>query len=1098
LALASTALPQSQATSADLRGNVVDVNGAAIIGAAVTVSSPERGITRNATTNEHGEFQVLLLPPGRYDVRVEASGFAPQIRKDVTLTVGQRVALDFQLTVAGASEQVIITTEAPIIETERTQQASTIEERRIRELPINRRNFLEFTLLTPGVTDSDAIADNSDFRVAQTPQSGLSFYGSNGRGNSITIDGAENNIGSGGVRSTLSQEAVQEFQVNRSNYTAEFGGASGGIVNIVSKTGTNNVSGSFFFFGRNEALDARNTFAFDPFTGEAVKPDFRRYQVGGTIGGPIKADKTFFFIAYEHLRRDESSIVPILTDRSIFNPTPRQQGLINTLSAIPAFVPLATALRGALTASERTVDIFEANSGIFPFTERVHTPSVRIDHRFNDRDSAFFRLNYSDIDTQNASSRALVGITRANNVRQRDGSAVISWSHLFGPTAVNELRVQYARNNFNVSTRDEFGPEINIAGFGFFGRDIFLPSFSREQRWEVVENFSKSVGNHTIKVGGNYNPNIFFVDSRTFFAGRFSFGEAVPLFNLLPGGPTGPVFGPLNGTLLAVGATNAFGSTVLVNGQLTPLANAAGQRLSFLSATAQIPIADILETPINALQAFNLGLPLFYQQGFGDPIFRKTVHNFSVYAQDSWKVRPNFTLNYGLRYELNPWTDIMNVDKNNFAPRLGFSWDPWNNKETVIRGGYGIYYSPIYVQIPNVIDTLDGEQIRQVFVPLTGVPGLVVPGTTTPVTSALIYQTLLAQGVIGNREIRESDLRQFGIIPGPNAVNSVKFVGDPDYRNGYTQQASLGIERQLTGSMAVSADYIFVRGAKLTRSRDINYLPNPNPQLLARGVPLGGIGFNEITGSVIGSTAAGRIDPRFLQVNIYESSANSFYHGMALSFTKRYSNGFLISANYTLSKAIDEVTDFNSDFQPNNQFCSRCERSLSPFDQRHRFVLTGVFDSPLKAERGSGAISQILGNWTIAPILTAVSSRPFNLLTGVDINGDTHSTTDRPLVAGSNPLPAGRNIGRGPGFFEVNLRLARNFSLGERARIEAIIEGFNIFNRVNFTSVNNFVGPNFLVMGNPEGIEGLPPTRPLAFTSAHNARQIQFGAKVIF
>jgi hypothetical protein len=161
-------------------------------------------------------------------------------------------------------------------------------------------------------------------------------------------------------------------------------------------------------------------------------------------------------------------------------------------------------------------------------------------------------------------------------------------------------------------------------------------------------------------------------------------------------------------------------------------------------------------------------------------------------------------------------------------------------------------------------------------------------------------------------------------------------------------------------------------------------------------------------------------------------------------------------------------------------------------------VLTGVFDSPLKAERGAGVISRILGNWTIAPILTAVSSRPFNLLTGVDINGDTHSTTDRPLVAGSNPLPAGRNIGRGPGFFEVNLRLARSFPIGERARIEAIIEGFNIFNRVNFTSVNNFVGPNFLVTGNPEGIEGLPPTRPLAFTAAHNARQIQFGAKVIF
>jgi hypothetical protein len=1095
LSFGATALPQSQAISADLRGTVTDQNGAVVAGAIITVTSAERGIARTAKTDDRGEYQILLLPPGTYDVKVEAGGFATQLHKGITLTVGQRQVLDFELKVAGAAEQVVITTEAPLIEVERTQQANTIEERRIRDLPINRRNFLDFALLAPGVTDSDAIADNSDFRVTQTPQSGLSFYGSNGRGNSVTIDGAENNNGAGGVRSTISQEAVQEFQINRSNYTAEFGGASGGIVNIVSKTGTNEWRGSFFLFGRNEALDARNPFYFDPNTGRAIKPDFRRYQTGGTLGGPIRRDRTFFFFAYEHLRRNEQGVVPIIFDRSIFGLTPQQRALVSLLSGVPSFAPLAAGLQAALTATPQTVKTFEDNSGIFEFRERVHTPSFRIDHRRGERDSFFFRINYTSQQTQNASTRALVGVTRATNVDLDEGSAVLSWSHIFSPSSVNEFRAQFAHTNVLYSTRDPNGPEINIAGFGFFNRDIFLPSYTREQRYEIVENFSKTIGSHTIKLGGTFNPDKYFVDSRTFFSGRFSFGEAIPLFNLLPGGVTGPTFAALNNFLLSQGGAigaNQKGSTILVGGRLVPLADSQGRRLTFLSPTVQIPIADVLETPITALQAFNLGLPVFYQQGFGDPTYRQTIWNWAVYAQDSWKARSNLTINYGLRYELNPFYNTLNVDKNNFGPRVGFSWDPFGDKKMVVRGGYGIYYSPIYAQIGYVVRNLDGVVIRQTFVPLTGIPG------NPSVTSATIYRTLLSQGVIGKRPILESDLAQFGIIPGPNAINSVKFVGDPKYVNSYTQQTSLGIERQLGNQMAISIDYIFVRGLKITRSREINYRPNSDPLLRARGVPEGGIGFNEFTGAVIGSTAVARIDPRFLQVNIYESSGNSFYHGMAVSFTKRYSNNFLLVANYTLSKAIDEVVDFNSDFQPTNQFCTRCERSLSSFDQRHRFVLTGVFDSPLQARGGAGALSYIFGDWTVAPIITAVSARPFNLLVGTDVNGDAHSNTDRPIVPGDQPAPLGRNMGRGPNFVELSLRLTRRIPLGERIRLEAILEGFNILNRVNFASVNNFVGPGYQGPFRPTGIKGLPVTQPLAFTSSFNARQIQFAAKLTF
>ncbi|MGH9827664.1 MAG: carboxypeptidase regulatory-like domain-containing protein, partial [Blastocatellia bacterium] len=226
------AFPQAQATSADLRGTITDQNGAVVAGATITLSSTERGIARTAKTDERGQYQLLAVPPGSYEMTSQAPGFAPQINKGVVLTIGETQVLDVQMSVKGATEQVVVTTQPPLVEIDKTQQSNTIDERRINDLPINRRNFLDFTLLVPGVTDSSAIADNSDFRVVQTPQSGLSFYGSNGRGNSITIDGVEDNSGSGGVRSTVSQDAVQEFQVNRSNYSAEFGGASGGIVNI--------------------------------------------------------------------------------------------------------------------------------------------------------------------------------------------------------------------------------------------------------------------------------------------------------------------------------------------------------------------------------------------------------------------------------------------------------------------------------------------------------------------------------------------------------------------------------------------------------------------------------------------------------------------------------------------------------------------------------------------------------------------------------------------------------------------------------------------------------------------------------------------------
>src|SRR5271169_4352404 len=323
---------QGTGTSGEIRGTVTDPTGGTVPKATVTVEDSEKGIRRTAVTETDGGYRVTGLPPASYTVTVETSGFQKEIRKDVLLNVGQTLILDFHLQLASATAHVEVTGELPVVETERGSQADTLTQEDIANLPIGRREYLTFTLLAPGVSNSTRLASDQDYRVKQTPQSGLSFYGSNGRGNSVTVDGGEANDDSGGVRLTVSQDAVQEFQINRSNYSADLGGASGASINIVTKSGSNELHGSLFGFFRNDALDARDPFAFSSAlapnptfsnfnttsTGRPIKNSLSRQQYGGNIGLPIVKDKTFLFASFEGLRQDSQNSVPLLTDSSIF------------------------------------------------------------------------------------------------------------------------------------------------------------------------------------------------------------------------------------------------------------------------------------------------------------------------------------------------------------------------------------------------------------------------------------------------------------------------------------------------------------------------------------------------------------------------------------------------------------------------------------------------------------------------------------------------------------------------------------------------------------------------------------------------------------
>jgi hypothetical protein len=1052
---------QASSTLADLRGQVVDTTEAAIPNAKVTLTDLSKGTVRTATSDGEGNYQFIGLLPSTYELKVEASGFATGLTK-IELTVGQQANVPVKLTAGGVEVKIDVVAGTEVVETQRTEQSNVIEARQINNLPINRRNFLDYALLTPGVVDADNIADSSDFRVAQTPQSGLSFGGNNGRGNMVQVDGAETLGSSGGVQATISQEGVQEFQVIRNSFSAEFGGASGGVVNIVSKSGRNDFFGSAFGLFRDKTFDARNAFDFNP---DGQSP-FNRQQYGGSVGGPVKQDKTFFFAAVERFSQERTAFVNLLSDPAIFQPTTSQTALFNYLSGVPQFAPVAAGLRGALTttaaAYPRTIQLFTNASGQFPFDESQTQFSTRFDHNFSDKSTGYLRFNITDGNFENQAAGALTAVSRGRKVDSFNGGVVASHNYQFNATALNELKAQYSYTRTGFFTNDPLGPEINIEGFGFFGRDIFLPSETIERHYDIYDNFTKVAGNHTWKFGGSAFFHRITSTSETFFGGRFNFGAAIPLSNI-----------------------------IALNPQLgTPVLTALTQ---FLTAN-QPSLLPALSAPINALQSYNLNLPIVYQQGFGDAAANSWTNRYALYAQDTWKVRNNFTLNYGLRYALHDEPFFVPTYKKDWQPRASFSWDPRGNGKTVIRGGAGIFVGFLNNAVANVTTELSGmgdpSNINIVLATATS-------GALGLPTSFAVYQTLLARGVIGSRTITLADISAapLNLRAGPGVPLEVRFRLGPDYRNPTTYQASFGVQRDLGAGFALELSYLYTRGLHITRNHDINQFKQTGPVNPLN--PLGGPTF--IRFPTAAQTAAGLTsdfrNPLRLQDNVYDTTADTFYHGFTAQIQKRFAQNFSLNAHYTLSKAIDEVTDFNSDFSAQNPLNLRLDRALSAFDQRHRFVASAVILSSFE--------NPVLRDWLLAPIVVAQSGRPFNLLLGFDANGDGRSQSDR-------PGQAGRNTGRGEAFYSFDMRLARRFFARENRYLEFTIEGFNLFNRVNFLGINNTLGGACVANGLPvactagatpltdyslQGRADQKPTAPLGFTSAADPRQLQFGVR---
>ncbi len=375
----------------------------------------------------------------------------------------------------------------------------------------------------------------------------------------------------------------------------------------------------------------------------------------------------------------------------------------------------------------------------------------------------------------------------------------------------------------------------------------------------------------------------------------------------------------------------------------------------------------------------------------------------------------------------------------------------------LIRGGYGIYYATVYEALGFIGSVMNGQQISQIFVPLTGLPALGIAAT-----SAQVWGTVKANGILGKRTIAPATSLHWGWFPAQR--RRCCSATDAGLVNPYSQHLSFGVEQEVAG-FNIGAMYLANRGLKLIRSRNVN---------------LRQVGTNAY------GPAFGAINPGILQDNRVESSGSSIYNGLTLNVTKRFSRYYQFQTSYTLSKAIDDTTDFITDLQAANQLNLRGERSLSTFDQRQRLVVSGVFQSPIQRGMRMGTI---LSGMTLAPILSLSSGHPFNLLMGFDANGDTQANTDR-------PANAGRNTGMGPGYASFSLRLAKEFILKEGMRIEAMADAFNLFNRVNFSGVNNVVGNMAITNVRVEGNRSLPPSAPLAFTSACGSKADSTGIEV--
>ena len=1024
LSLSAVAFAQSTTTGA-IGGVVTNPAKEVVSGAAVTVKNVGTNKEDAATTDDTGRFKVANLQPGNYSVTVNASGFSPMTSENVVVEIGRETNLEVALSVGPVTGTVDVSAEAPVINTTQQDFSSNINQTSINELPINGRRWSNFALLTPG-----AVPDGT-FGL-------ISFRGISGLLNNNTIDGGDNNQaffaeerGRTRISYSISQAAIREFQVNTSSYSAEYGRSAGGVVNAITKSGTNDFHGGAFYYQRNNRWGARNPLAVRQalingvFTPVGYKPKDVRHQFGGTIGGPIVRDKAFFFFSYDQQKRNFPGL-------AVFG----QNGFLNLSSANRT----ALLLRGLTnTQIDNTLNFLASLSGPVPRTGDQKLILPKVDWVLNDKNTltvSYNRLRWDSpagIQTQATNTRAVDNFgddfVQIDSLNAKLASTLTS-------TLLNEFRFQWGRDKeFQFSQPPIPGEPTNAVGgrspqtilvgsttFSF-GMPEFLEraSFPDERRWQFADTVTMTAGNHTWKFGGDINFVKDIINNLRFSGGEFNYtGATTGIADFI----VDYVNFTTNGSIRA----------------LTPnLANAS---------TAD----DLLGLCVSTNRRVGKCYAGNFNQGFGVLGLNMKTTDLNYFLQDDWRVTPRFTLNLGLRYEYQrnpnpvhpnpalPQTDNKVDDRNNFGPRIGFAYDLSGDGKTSLRGGWGLYYgrvinSTVYNALVNTGVGTDVGQ-RQFTTSATNLPTACSGISADNCTLLPIYPNLLP--------------------PSNPPVGAIQYFAK-GFQLPQIHQWDFIVEREISRNTVVSASYLGSFGNSLPNFVDTN-LPPPR-----RTVALNIVGgpFNGQTYLTPIFTGT-RPDTRFAQITEIRSDVISKYHALVLQANRRLTRGLQFQTNYTLSRSSDtgqSSTTFTANNLPFNAFDEAGEDALSNFDRRQKFVASVVYSpNPFN----DGAAKHVFNGWTFAPILNAFSGQR---VTG-NISGNITPTS---FGFASNTTPGGgingsggssrfalvpRNFFKQPNIWYVDARLSRRFSLSEQVKLELLAEGFNVFNRTQVTVVN--------------------------------------------
>ncbi len=1079
--------PACHGQSAQITGRVADSSGGVVVGAPVVVRNADSGVSYSAESNSTGYFTVSRLEPGNYELAVHQPGFRSTLRKGIVLQVDQTVRLDVTLEVGDVTQAVEITAAAPLIESETSNVGQVVGNKSIVEMPLNGRNAWDLSMLSGGTVYVDATGDGGEIPV-------VAMAGSRTMSQALMLDGGSvQKSGLARAQAELSPmvDAVEEFKVITNNYAAEYGRTAGGVFTAVTKSGTNQFRGSLFEFFRNDAMDARNFFSID-------KAPLRYNQFGGTLGGPIRKNKTHFFAALETTKSVRGQTL------SLTVPTAEQKAgnFVNLVNAqgqrLPIYDPFSSRPDPA-DATRQIRDPFAGNivpaamfdpvavkaltyypapnlrgntagannfiTNVAPRRTQQHG-TLRVDHTLSAKDRIYGRYVAQANSFPQASAFSEPAASGQGPApRSVDNLAhtfLLSWVRTVNASLLNDMKFSWINQDRSIThaSTDAGWPEkLGLTGLGGASFPIFRPAgytflgapnpFRAQTNpgWQILEAVSYYRGKHSVKAGFEYRSNRTTDDFDRMPGGDFTFSQQ---------------------------GTGLQSNTRSGNGLATML-------LGFVSN------GSLNSSPLLAFSTYYTG----------------------GYLQDDWKILPSLTLNFGIRYDIEPGrvadnntqsgfdmnrihpltgnpgvvtfvgidepARLFNTDRNNLAPRFGFAWTP--RGRTVVRGGFGVFY---------------GNPDDQ------GYNNTSVLGFATQVRLVSADQNQSAAFLLRNgiRNVEpagtESRTPAFGV------GSPVDFY-QRERASPYSLQYNFGIQHELRGSVLISAQYLGNLGRKLTANA---------------------LDINQVTPDKVGLTGSiqsRRPYPQFTAVELNSPNlGHSSYHGALLRVEKRYRNGMQFLANYTFAKFIDNVdslVDFGglpgSGYQ--DYYNRRLDKSISGNDIKHNVSFNAIYELPAGKGRkwmsSGGALSRVLGGWQISVLGTLRSGPPYGVTTQQNTTEASSSGPQRPDLLRAPDLPASersverwfdteafaqparfkfgtaaRAVGRAPGLMNFNTALMKNFAFAERFRLQFRGELFNALNHASFRVPGTTYGsPTFGVIN-----------------SARDARVAQLGLKLYF